>query len=205
MCGRYYIDSDVDVEELHRIIEEVNRRTGGEGVKTSGEIFPTDTVPVIASDIDAPPAAFAMKWGYTLPKGQVIINARSESAMEKPLFQDSIRRRRCVVPSTNYFEWEKRGAEKLKYAISLEDEPMLYMAGIYRVEGGRPVFSILTRDPADAIRHIHDRMPVILPAAAVDDWLTPRYAARDVLRQARIDVAFRPAERPGLEQMSFLI
>ena len=205
MCGRYYIDTAEDNVELEKIIEEVNRRTGGEGVKTTGEVFPTDTVPVLASDIDELTAVFAMKWGYSLPGGQVVINARSESAAEKPLFQNSLRRRRCVVPASHYFEWEKRGTEKVKYAIGLENDPVLYMAGIYRVEGGQPVFSILTRAPADAIRHIHDRMPVILPAGAVDDWLTPRYAAQDVLRQARLDVAFSLAECPESEQMSFLI
>ena len=89
------------------------------------------------------PAVFAMKWGYKLPSGQVIINARSETAAEKPLFREGLRHRRCVVPATNYFEWDKRGAEKIKYAINLEDEPVLYMAGIYRVEGGWLVFSML--------------------------------------------------------------
>lgn len=143
MCGRYFIDTAEDNVEMYKIIEEVNRRTGGEGVETSGEIFPTDTVPVIAKDYDMSPAVFAMKWGYKLPSGQVIINARSETAAEKPLFREGLRHRRCVVPATNYFEWDKRGAEKIKYAINLEDEPVLYMAGIYRVEGGWLVFSML--------------------------------------------------------------
>ena len=205
MCGRYYIDTAEDNVEMYKIIEEVNRRTGGEGVKTFGEIFPTDTVPVIAKDYDMSPAVFAMKWGYKLPSGQVIINARSETAAEKPLFREGLRHRRCVVPATNYFEWEKHGNKKTKYAIRQSGSPIMYMAGLYRIEGGYPVFSILTREPADSNRHIHDRMPLILPGDALIDWLTPQYAPHDILDQSVIDVECSVVAEQGPEQMSFLI
>jgi putative SOS response-associated peptidase YedK len=56
----------------------------------------------------------------------------------------------------------------------------MYMAGIYRVENGRPVFTILTRDPAESISFIHNRMPVLLPSDMVPDWINPKYSVGDL-------------------------
>ena len=131
-----------------------------------------------------------MKWGYTLPDGKQIINARSETAADKPLFRDGMLQRRCLIPATNYFEWEKRGRERIKYAIRQSDSPIMYMAGVYRIENGKPVFSILTREPAENIAFIHNRMPVILPSEAKDDWLNVRYKAGDVLKASSLIVSF---------------
>ena len=193
MCGRYYIDDDDTVEELRAIIMELQRKldeqNNAETVKT-GEVFPTDVVPVIANNKHLVPTPFAMKWGYSLPDGKLIINARSETAAEKPLFRDGMLNRRCLIPATNYFEWEKRGKEKVKYAIRPSGRPMLYMAGIYRIEKGRAVFSILTREPAEQIVFIHDRMPVILPDATIADWLDPHNSAEELLREASLDIAY---------------
>ena len=67
---------------------------------------------------------------------------------------------------------------------------MLYMAGLYRVENGRAVFTILTREPAEQIRFIHDRMPVILTSNAKQDWLNLDCDATQTLAQACENVAF---------------
>ena len=137
MCGRYYIEDEDVQEELLKMIEEVQRRTKasekGAVLKTHGEIFPTDTVPVIANNRELRPVPFAMQWGYTMSDGKRIINARSETAAEKLLFKDVMLRRRCLIPASNYYEWEKRGKEKIKYAIRPKGASLLYMAGIYRM------------------------------------------------------------------------
>ena len=98
MCGRFYIASEDTAEELREIIETLQRKTGMQ-MKT-GEIRPTDITPAIANDRELKPASFAMKWGFTLPNGKPIINARSETAMEKPLFREGMERRRCLIPAT---------------------------------------------------------------------------------------------------------
>ena len=77
----------------------------------------------------------------------------------------------------------------------------MYMAGIYRVENGRPVFTILTRDPAKSISFIHNRMPVLLPSDMVPDWINPKYRAGDLLRNAILDVQYHQAESATLEQI----
>lgn len=118
MCGRYYIAKEDSAAELQEIIEQLNRR--GAEVKT-GEISPTDTVLVLANNKSMVITPFAMKWGYTLPDGKQVINARSKTAADKPLFYNGILQQRCLIPATNYFEWEKR--EGIGYAIRESDSP----------------------------------------------------------------------------------
>ena len=196
MCGRYCIEDDDLVEELQAIIQEVHRKLDeqnkGVTVKT-GEIFPTDVVPLITNNKQLAPTPFAMEWGSSLPDGKLIINARSETAAEKPLFRDGTFNRRRLVPAINYFEWEKRGKEKVKYAIRPSGSSMLYMAEVYRTENGKAGFSIFTREPAEQISFIHNRMPMILPETAKQDWLNLRNSADEVLREANMDGAYAMA------------
>ena len=189
MCGRYYIAEDDAAEELRQIIEAVNRRSTD--VKTGGEIRPGDTVPVLANSPTLQPGAYAMRWGYTLPDGKLLFNARSETASEKALFKDGMAQRRCLIPATCYFEWEHRGKEKIKYAIAPEGSRMMYLAGIYRKEGNRAACTILTREPAESIAFIHNRMPVILPAEATADWLNVRHEVTDVLKAAQMEMEYK--------------
>ena len=194
MCGRYWIDDGRESIELQGIIEQVNRRVVVEPVKTSGEIFPSDTVPVLATSRSRTPGAFPMQWGYTLPDGKRIINARSETAADKPMFRDGMRQRRCAVPASRYFEWDRHSSDRTKYAIQPVDGQLFYMAGIYRIEDGRPVFSILTRNPADNIAFIHNRMPVILPGNLVGAWIDPGTNAEKLLERAVLSVDYRRTE-----------
>lgn len=187
MCGRYYVEAEDTGEKLLAILQTLNRR--GLACKT-GEIFPTDTVAVIANSRALQPMPFAMTWGYTLPGGRRIINARSESAAEKPLFREGMLKRRCLIPASHYFEWSHDAGAKMKYAIRPEGAGMLYMAGLYRLEEGRPVFTILTREPAPQIAFIHNRMPVILPRDAAGAWLRLQTPAAQVLAQAEQHVVY---------------
>ena len=203
MCGRYWIDDGRDNVELGEIIEQVNRRPAAGPVKTSGEIFPTDVVPVIASSKRLAPEAFAMGWGYGLGDGKRVINARSETAADRPLFRDGMRQRRCAVPASHYFEWERSGGQKTKYAIRPEGSGLFYFAGLYRISDGRPEFVILTREPAQSIAFIHDRMPVILPRELVADWTNPQYDAGALLRHAVLAVTHEKAQVDGQLEMVF--
>ena len=194
MCGRYYIAEDDQAEELRQIIDSINRKYNGDGaVKTSGEIFPSETVPVIATSKVQKIMPFAMEWGYSTADGNRLINARSETAAQKPTFMDGMLHRRCIIPASWYFEWNRSEKGKPKYAIGIDQKNVIYMAGIYRFEHDRPVFSILTREPAESIRFIHNRMPVILPREAVRDWLNTSYKADEILRSAALNVSHRLA------------
>lgn len=201
MCGRYYIDDGRDSVELLQIIESVNRHDAGAPVKTSGEVFPADVAPVVAGG--GAPGARAMQWGYALSDGRRVINARSETAHQKPMFREGMLQCRCAVPATNYFEWERAAGKRTKYAIRPAAGELFYMAGIYRLQAGQPVFCILTREPAESIAFIHNRMPVILPRDLARDWIDPRFAADDLLKYAVLDVSFQNAEDAEQLTMSF--
>ena len=157
MCGRYYVPDEDSAADLREIIEQINRRANAGPVVKTGEIAPSDVAPVLANNRNLAATPFAMRWGYRLGNGKLLFNARSETADAKALFRDGMRQRRCLVPAAHYFEWEKRGKDRIKYAIRPGGASVMYMAGIYRLENDMPVFTILTREPAAAISFIHDR------------------------------------------------
>ena len=156
MCGRYYIaENDPDVI-LTEYLAEARKRADIMNVPivTSGEVRPTNITAVIAPKLrDRRPSAFPMKWGFIHPhRGMLIFNTRSETATEKPLFVTSIEDRRCLIPASCYYEWQKADGRKIKYAIKPKDEP-LFMAGLYIRSSKERLtsFSTLTMDGADSI------------------------------------------------------
>ena len=193
MCGRYWLPDEEAGGEIRNMIEELGRRgrKGEKEIKRSGEVFPTDLVPVLANNRNMQPAVFAMEWGYTLPDGRRIINARSETAHEKGMFRDGLKNRRCLIPAGHYCEWETQGKEKIRYDICGSEEEEMYMAGLYRMEGEKAVFTILTRAAAPDIAFIHERMPVILRGKAKRDWLDLNCDAGEVMKAAETAVRFK--------------
>ena len=164
MCGRYFIDPG-DSRELRDIVAAIGR--SGEEVKL-GEIFPTNKAPILygRNGLLAPQAAV---WGFPRYGGKgVIINARAETAPEKRTFRESLFTRRCVVPTTGFYEWD---GSKQKYLFRLPDTNTLYLAGIYNEFSGERRFTILTGAANDTIADVHDRMPVILSADDKETWL----------------------------------
>ena len=192
MCGRYFIDPVLAGEALKEAVASLEKRAGG-AVKT-GEVCPGDEAAVFARAKSGKATLFRMKWGWKNAKGRLIINARSETANTSPMFSGSMAARRCLVPASWYFEWEKRGGDKVKQAIAPADESGFYLAGLYRLEDGNPAFVVLTRDAAPDIRHIHDRMPVMLRGEAARAWLGGPDEALSALDGALSDMASRPAE-----------
>jgi putative SOS response-associated peptidase YedK len=120
-----------------------------------------------------------LRWGYPKEGRQasIPINARAETAHLRPSFAESIRQRRCVVPVDGFYEWRQAGQSSEPFYLSRRDGAPLSLAGIWRTAEGRtgPVdcFTILTTEPNDLVRPIHDRMPVILDRAATRRWLDP--------------------------------
>ncbi len=190
MCGRYYISDEDMEEELLLILDTLKQRADPEiKLKTRGEIFPTDVVPALANNRALVKTPFAMRWGFDM-NGKSIINARSETASEKPMFADGMQQRRCLIPASFYFEWEKRDTGKIKYAIKPAKAKVIYMAGIYRIRAGAPEMVILTKDASEDVAFIHDRMPVMLPAEVRLDWLNPKYDGRELLSAAETHMEY---------------
>ncbi len=193
MCGRYTVFTEEEVIEMREIINEVNQRylnTPEHANMKTGEIFPTSVVPVLAgSPQGAEPRLMA--WGFPKWQGSgVIINARAETALEKPLFRGSLLDRRCVVPSTGFYEWKHVDGKKKKdkYLLTLPGQRMLYMAGFYntfRDPLGKPFtgFVILTGAANESVAPLHDRMPVIVGADEIGSWLAGGPAMERILHK----------------------
>jgi len=161
MCGRYGLTASRD--ELHKRypIQETDV-----DFEEREEIFPTDENIVLLPNY----RLYRIKWGFTPSFAKrPLINARSESVLEKPTFKEPFTKKRCLVPATLFYEWKKIKGQKKKEkkTISVKDLPIFSMAGICErypdVNGGSYLtYSILTTDANPQMADIHDRMPVIL-------------------------------------------
>ncbi|MCL2757491.1 MAG: SOS response-associated peptidase [Coriobacteriia bacterium] len=177
MCGRYQIEIDDAV--LREICEDIARKQREQPepkqlvIKFEGEVFPSDIVPVQTGDKTYEP----MKWGFTGFDGKLLINARSETALQKQTFRRAMLEQRCLIPASWYYEWQRVGNRKIKHRLYPSDRSPLFFAGCYQMERGAvvPRFVILTQNAtmgAPNIAHIHDRMPVIVAPAYHEAWFS---------------------------------
>ena len=198
MCGRFYIEDSFDWADMLGLLSVLNRRLP-EGVKRTGEVCPSEQAAVIAPGRRGAPGVFAMRWGYRLAGGRLVINARSESAAWRPLFADGIARRRCAIPASCYFEWDRSGREKTKYAVRRADGGAVILAGIYRPCGPGAEFAVLTRPAAEPVAGLHGRMPVLFSAELAAQWVRPDADTLALLAYAAPAVAAEPAGSAPLQ------
>lgn len=182
MCGRYALEADIDllIERYKAIIMESN-------FNAKSEIFPTNTVPIVRQrenlNIDY------LKWGFMPSYAKSpLINARAETVDVKPTFKESFLNRRCIIPATSFFEWEKVEDKKVKRRIRIREEEIFSIAGLYNSffdkEGKKyEAFTILTTEANESMVHIHDRMPVIIPRKDEMIWLDKENRNIAVLRE----------------------
>ena len=204
MCGRY----DAAWPEVESSLRAVtgdarlkNLPPDGSIVCSSGEIFPSQVAAVIANNRRMAPCAFAMQWGFRRSgQPRPLINARAETAAVKPMFAESAKNRRCLIPLSHYYEWEVRNGGRIKHAIRPSGAGRALLAGLYRLRpGALPEFVVLTRPATDAIRFIHDRMPVLVAEADARAWLDPANTLEQLLPCAldRVECQEEPAQRGG--------
>ena len=196
MCGRYYIASEDSNEEIRKLIDELNRReTEEKAAFKTGEVFPGDNALVVCNNKKLISRPYVMKWGFAGMDGKLLINARSETAKGKSMFRDLIGFRRTLIPASGYFEWEKEGKTKTKYALSTE-ENMLFLAGLYRpkTDGSGHEFVILTKDAAPEIQFIHSRMPVAFSFMQIVGWLSPESNFDKLINDSITTIHYQKAE-----------
>ena len=112
--------------------------------------------------------------------GASMINARSETAKEKPAFKELLQRRRCLIPADAFYEWTKTGKSKQPFCFEMIEREPFAFAGLWdswRTPEGTALetCTILATTPNRLLADVHDRMPVILPAASYDLWLDPEF------------------------------
>ena len=197
MCGRYFIDP---TPAMLPVIEAMNRspliqafQQNGE-VMTRGEIRPTNVAPVLASARNGSRTVFPMKWGFT--GKTLLINARAETAASRVTFREAWQSHRCAVPASWYFEWEHMtmndGKKKTgdKFMLQPKGSPVTWLCGLYRIEEWLPCYVILTREPSEEIRFIHDRMPLMLPDQCIDEWINPNANPAEIIQKAQTDILY---------------
>jgi len=134
MCGRFLIPED---------------NVLGTAYQKNFNIEPSSNIPVKTEKTST-----LMRWSYgpSWKPNMGLINCRSETVREKPSFKKA---RRCVVPFSGWYEWQRSGNQKVPY---LHQASAPYFAGLYNASG----CLIITRSSTDAIKHIHHRQPVLL-------------------------------------------
>ncbi len=178
MCGRYTLTVDAsmlatlfDLEPLFELTPRYN-------------IAPSQPVPIVRVGAGRDREWATVRWGL-IPSwakdakiGNTLINARAETAADKPSFRSAFKHHRCLVPADGFFEWAKTPTGKLPHHIRFMDRRPFAFGGLWErwtPPDGVPVESctILTTRPSRLIAPLHDRMPVIIPPERFDDWIAP--------------------------------
>jgi len=117
------------------------------------------------------------RWAKDPKAGPAPINARADTVAEKPMFKGLLKSRRAVVPADGFFEWQKEGGKKLPRYFQLRDGGPFGIAALWESWRGPEQqiesVTLLTTEPNDLVATVHDRMPAILPPAAIAAWLDP--------------------------------
>jgi putative SOS response-associated peptidase YedK len=177
MCGRY---------TLYHYEEDLDALFGVAGIAAAPRfnIAPSQQVPIVRQRSDGTREALTARWGLVphwvkdLERFKAnLFNARAEGAAEKPSFRDAMRRWRCLLPASGFYEWAAAGGGKRPFHIRRRDGRPMALAGLWSVwsRGETPLLTctILTTRPNEVLRPLHDRMPVILESGAFERWLDP--------------------------------
>jgi putative SOS response-associated peptidase YedK len=178
MCGRFTLTrSAAEVAEHFGLASPVE-------FAPRWNAAPTQELPVVRVRSTGERVLELRRWGL-VPRwakdpsgGAKRINARVESAAERPAFRDALARRRCLVPADGFFEWQGRAGARRPFHLALPGGALFAIAGLYERwhgEGGEVIdsFTLLTRAARGAVATLHDRMPLIVDPAGYAAWLAP--------------------------------
>ncbi len=187
MCGRFTLTvSSGELAEWFGLPD-------APAVQPRYNIAPTQTVPIVRLAPDGSARQLALvrwglvpSWASDLSLGNRMINARAETVAEKPAFRNALRRRRCLVPATGFYEWHTHEGRKQPYLIGLSGGRPFAFAGLWetwqRDDEAIESCAIVTTQANTLMRPIHERMPVIISVADYDRWLDPRIHDAAVLQ-----------------------
>lgn len=177
MCGRYTLSYKAEELQLSLGLTDIPS-----GMEPRYNIAPTQAIPAIINGkerkIDYLYWGLVPSWAKDISIGSRMINARSETIMEKPSFKSAFQRRRCLILADGFFEWKKSKLNKSStpFYFQLKDRSVFALAGIYDIwqppEGGELWSgSVITCVANDLVSSIHERMPVMLDRETMWSWL----------------------------------
>jgi len=179
MCGRFTLNTS------SQIIAEFFKLSEVPDMKPRYNIAPTQSLATVTVTPQQIQRQFQfMRWGLIpswakdMKIGSKMINARSETVAEKPAFRSAIKHRRCLIVADGFYEWLPQGKHKQPYYFqTAEGEPFAF-AGLWEnwqsPEAENIVScTIITTAANETVQPVHDRMPVILPECAWEEWLDP--------------------------------
>lgn len=206
MCGRFYLDTDFD---------EIIRKYGLYGfddtfMRDSG-IIRRETLPTLNGLVlHYEPKTDLVKWndysfGFRMSgesKGSLLLNARSETVFEKPVYSRLMKCGRCIIPATSFPEWLEEGKKKTRVDF-VSRTGLMSLAGLYRMETEvQGSFVIITQQARGKLAEIHDRMPVALDDASLKTWLKGDLTKDDFAQIVSESTDFQWKEEPE-RQLSF--
>ncbi len=175
MCGRYTVTSAPEaLRALFRYEEQPN-------FPPRYNVAPTQPIAIVRL-VEGKRHFALVRWGL-LPSWvkdpktfTLLINARGESAAEKPAFRAAMKRRRCLIPADGFYEWQAAGDRKRPFYVRAKSGVPLAFAGLWETWTGPngeelETETIVTTRANRMLSPIHDRMPVIVPPEAFDLWL----------------------------------
>ena len=193
MCGR--MTQATDPAEVARIFDAESRvDEDSDDAAPRYNVAPTQPLTVVLQRSDEGRVVEQHRWGLipsfskSAKSGAKMINARAETIATSPAFRTSFAKRRCIVPSDGFYEWRRSGGPKQPFFLHPPAGAVLAMAGLWAVwkdpETGLwvPSAAVVTTSANRLVSSIHDRMPVLLPREAWDDWLDTEVDDRDYLQ-----------------------
>ena len=146
-------------------------------------------------------------WAKDPTIGNQTINARAESLTEKPAFKHLVGSRRCIIPADGFYEWRKEGKRKVPMWVHLRSREPFGLAGLWdmwRKPDGKRVesFTIITTEPNEMVRPVHNRMPAILQPEDEEQWLD---VSRTSFAKARSLLKPLPADLMDAHDLSTIV
>lgn len=181
MCGRFLLTATEKMITDHFQLDPGSVRAipPRYNIAPSTPILVVHTIPANGRRLEAMLWGLIPAWSRDPKMGARLINARSETVQEKPSFRAAYKRRRCLIPSSGFYEWHVESGHKQPYYVTVADAPVFAFAGLWEHWVGADgseirTATILTTDANVQMRAIHERMPVIIKPDDYEEWLTTR-------------------------------
>lgn len=180
VCGRY-----LNTRSTVELADHFDAAVAAADLAPSWNVAPTDPVPLVLETPDGERLLVAGRWGVPRPgkPGAVVINARVETAAERPTFAPLLAGSRCLLPADGWYEWADVDGRRAPHLLAPPGGGVLALAGVY-LPGAEPRTVVITGPSTGPGAWVHDRTPLAVPRDAWAAWLDP--GCRDDLRGALV-------------------